>query len=163
MKKLPFTALASVLVLATLACDGNSDLIGGLGGGAGGGGQPGGSIALLVTGSLAAPIDGAIVEARLLLDGVEVPGSRETCAFAHGCTGMVPNGTVNVNPGRHVLSIELVEHTRNLDPYSGPLNYQVRPTAQVGGPFPEWEWARPFTGVSLAPGESVDFEFDLQL
>lgn len=166
MKKFPLAALVSALLLATLGCDGNSDLInGGLGGGGGGGGgQGGGSIELLVTGSFVPPVDGGVIEVRLLLDGVEVPGSRETCPSTVGCTGLVAYGMVNANPGRHVLSLVLVEHTRDLDPYSGSLSYQVRPTALVGsGAFPDWEWDEPFTRVTLAPGDSADFEFDLQL
>jgi hypothetical protein len=111
---------------------------------------------LHITGTLTAE-QGACVEARILFDGTEIPGSTVECADAGGCTRLELTGVTTSESGRHVISLQVLRQPLETTVYVGEVKIQL---TRDGLPFQVAISPQP-TRATLRAGESVTFDLTL--
>lgn len=109
---------------------------------------------LQVTASLAAE-QGACLEARVLYDGMAVPGSTIVCPDSSGCARLDFNVTTTSTSGRHTLSLQVVRQSLDRATYVADVHIQL---TREGLPFRLPISPDPIR-AALRAGERVDFEF----
>ena len=110
-------------------------------------------------------IDGGLLEATILFDGVEVEGARIACPFTAGCATRDLNGTTTASAGRHTVSFQVIRHTRSRDgqPFDGRIEYTVLGQVVVSRlGSPGQSIGLPERTQRLGPGESVDYTITIE-
>ena len=120
----------------------------------------GSSLVIVVTGALYT-LDGALIEATILLDGTEIPTARATCSFSGGCISLLLNPFtevgVPVTPGQHTISFQVLRHSS-----AGRVAYTATGAAVVGrGQTAVQTFTLPERGGALGARESITYPINV--
>jgi len=110
---------------------------------------------LQITGSLTAE-QGTCIEARVLFDGKEVPGSGIVCADASGCTRLDLAAVTTSESGRHTISFQVLRQPLDSTVYIAEVTIRL---TREGLPFMLPISPTPVR-ATLKAGESVTFELN---
>lgn len=110
---------------------------------------------LQIAGSLTAE-NGTCLEATVLYDGKELPGSNVLCPDAAGCTAMDLAAVTTSAAGRHTISFKVLNQPLEATVYVAKVTVRV---SREGLPF-VLPISRGPVRATLRAGESVTFEFN---
>lgn len=112
---------------------------------------PGASQRLRISGTFTT-LNGACLEATILLDGRELAGARTSCPDSSGCDELVAEAWTNVSRGRHTIALKVVDQT------PAAVDYVVRGVALTEDTLlPEVVGQLGPTEATLRRGQSKSF------
>jgi hypothetical protein len=99
--------------------------------------------------------DGAVLEATVLYDGLEVPGARTRCPQPAGCAELEMEASVRSASGHHTISFQVLRQSHDVIDYRADGTVVVtRQNVNLGGVPIRLGPAR----ARLAVGDAVTFE-----
>ena len=101
--------------------------------------------------------DGALYEATVLYDGLEVPGARSHCPDPAGCTSIQLEATFLTATGHHSIAFQVLRQSREVVDYRAEGTVVVsRENLDLGFEFPPIPLGP--SNASLAAGDAVIFD-----